>query len=48
MKGRFFDILQEVERDHKQGKGSSKDSHLLIMISILNQELIITVVGLML
>jgi|TARA_R110002050_G_scaffold183246_1_gene316693 DNA polymerase I len=31
MKGRFFDILQEVERDHKQGMGSSKDSHLLII-----------------
>jgi 5'-3' exonuclease len=31
MKGRFFDILREVEEDHKQGKGSSKDSHLLII-----------------
>jgi len=31
MKGRFFDILQEVERDHKAGAGSTKDSHLLVI-----------------
>jgi len=31
MKGRFFDILQEVERDHKAGMGSTKDSHLLVI-----------------
>jgi len=31
MKGRFFDILKEVEREHEQGTGSSKDSHLLII-----------------
>ena len=31
MKGRFFDILQEVEREREQGKGSSKDSHLLVI-----------------
>ena len=31
MKGRFFDILQEVERDHKAGIGSTKDSHLLVI-----------------
>ncbi len=31
MKGRFFDILKEVEREHEQGTGSSKDSHLMII-----------------
>jgi len=31
MKGRFFDILKEVEREHEQGTGTSKDSHLLII-----------------
>jgi len=31
MKGRFFDILQEVEKDHKAGTGSTKDSHLLVI-----------------
>jgi len=31
MKGRFFDILQEVERDRKAGAGSTKDSHLLVI-----------------
>ena len=31
MKGRFFDILQEVERERELGKGSSKDSHLLVI-----------------
>jgi DNA polymerase-1 len=31
MKARFFDILKEVEREHEQGTGSSKDSHLMII-----------------
>ena len=31
MKARYFDILREVEREHEQGTGSSKDSHLLII-----------------
>ena len=31
MKGRFFDILQEVEREHEQGTESTKDSHLLVI-----------------
>ena len=31
MKARYFDILKEVEREHEQGTGSSKDSHLLII-----------------
>ena len=31
MKARFFDILKEVEREHEQGTGTSKDSHLMII-----------------
>tara|TARA_Y100001937_G_C7124076_1_gene334045 strand:- start:927 stop:1976 length:1050 start_codon:yes stop_codon:yes gene_type:complete len=31
MKARYQDILRQVEEDHKQGKESSKDSHLLII-----------------
>ena len=31
MKARYLDILREVERDHEQGTGSSKASHLLII-----------------
>ena len=31
MKARYLDILREVERDHEQGTGSSKDSHLMII-----------------
>ena len=31
MKARYFDILKEVEREHEQGPGSSKDSHLMII-----------------
>ena len=31
MKARYLDILREVERDHEQGTGSTKDSHLLVI-----------------
>jgi DNA polymerase I len=31
MKARFFDLLQEVERDREQGTGSNKNSHILII-----------------
>ena len=31
MKSRYLDILREVEREHEQGTGSSKDSHLMII-----------------
>ena len=31
MNSRYLNILKEVERDHEQGKGSSKDSHLLVI-----------------
>ena len=31
MKARYLDILREVEREHEQGTGSSKDSHLMII-----------------
>jgi DNA polymerase-1 len=31
MKARFFDLLQEVERDREQGTGSGKNSHILII-----------------
>ena len=31
MKARYFDLLQEVERDHEQGTGSNKNSHILII-----------------
>ena len=31
MKARYLDILREVEREHEQGAGSSKDSHLMII-----------------
>lgn len=31
MKARYFDLLQEVERDREQGTGSSKNSHILII-----------------
>jgi DNA polymerase-1 len=31
MKARYQDIFREIEEDHKQGKGSSKNSHLLVI-----------------
>ena len=31
MKARYLDIFREIEEDHKQGKGSSKNSHLLVI-----------------
>ena len=31
MNSRYLNILKEVERDHEQGMGSSKDSHLLVI-----------------
>ena len=31
MKARYLDILREIERDHEQGTGSTKDSHLLVI-----------------
>lgn len=31
MKARFFDLLQEVEREREQGTGSNKNSHILII-----------------
>ena len=31
MNSRYLNILREVEREHEQGTGSSKDSHLLII-----------------
>jgi DNA polymerase-1 len=31
MKRRYLDLLREVERDHKQGTGSNKNSHLLVI-----------------
>lgn len=31
MKARYFDLLQEVERDREQGTGSNKNSHILII-----------------
>lgn len=31
MNKRYLDILREVEKEHEQGKGSSRDSHLLII-----------------
>ena len=31
MKARYLDIFREIEEDHKQGKESSKNSHLLII-----------------
>ena len=31
MKARYLDILREVEREHEQGTGSTKDSHLLVI-----------------
>ena len=31
MKSRYLDILREVEQEHQQGQGSSKNSHLLVI-----------------
>ena len=31
MKARYLDIFREIEEDHKQGRGSSKNSHLLVI-----------------
>lgn len=31
MKQRYLDLFREVERDHKQGTGSNKNSHLLVI-----------------
>ena len=31
MNSRYLNILREVEKEHEQGTGSSKDSHLLII-----------------